>query len=107
VEFAGTAVSSPSLFQAGITPAAANVISKKMIDANADLQWSEASYRGFFTLTVAPEQVTATYYAMNNISYANLDGFVSAVFQVKAGNYIFQVFKQELVLRAVLQRITS
>lgn len=68
VEFAGTAVTSSSPFGVGITPAAADVISQKLIGINVDLQWSEASYRGFFTLTIDPNTLSATYYAMNNIS---------------------------------------
>ncbi|KAF7796683.1 hypothetical protein EIP86_007866 [Pleurotus ostreatoroseus] len=52
---------------------------------NADLQWSEASYRGFFTLTLDTKTATATYYAMSNISNPNLDGFPSATFTVKSG----------------------
>jgi hypothetical protein len=45
----------------------------------------QGSYRGFFTLALTPERAVATFYAMNNISYPNLDGFSSAVFEVKAG----------------------
>ncbi|EDR10178.1 uncharacterized protein LACBIDRAFT_248389, partial [Laccaria bicolor S238N-H82] len=85
VEFAGTAVTSPSAFGAWITPAAANNISRQLVAINSDLQWSEASYRGFFTLTIDSETLNATYYAMNNISFANLDGFASANFVVSNG----------------------
>ena len=79
---------------------------------NTDLQWSEGSYRGFFTLEVTPSTVTATYYAMQNVSEypvllmiclrrsrmhadrlhgtmcigtPNLGGFASATFIVHAG----------------------
>lgn len=68
VEFAGTAVTSTSSFGAGIAPAAADAISKVLVANNTDLQWSEGSYRGFFLLTVSPSTLTATYFAMNNIS---------------------------------------
>ncbi|KAF8959022.1 PhoD-like phosphatase-domain-containing protein [Flammula alnicola] len=85
VEFAGTAVTSTSSFGSGITPANADVISNGLVQVNTDLQWSEGSYRGFFTLTIDSEHLNATYYAMRNISFANLDGFASAQFQVKAG----------------------
>ena len=68
VEFAGTAVTSPSAFGAGIAPAAANNISRQLVAINSDLQWREASFRGFFTLTIDSETLNATYYAMNNIS---------------------------------------
>ncbi|TRM56429.1 PhoD-like phosphatase-domain-containing protein [Schizophyllum amplum] len=53
--------------------------------SNTALQWSEGYYRGFFTLTVSPEWMNATYYAMENITYANVDGFSSANFTVRAG----------------------
>ena len=74
VEFAGTAVTSGSAFGTGILPAAADVKSQVYVTANPDLQWSEGSYRGFFTLTIDPRTVTATYFAMNNIStYSDCD----------------------------------
>ncbi|KAI0647252.1 PhoD-like phosphatase-domain-containing protein [Trametes meyenii] len=84
VEFAGTAVTSSSAFGAGIAPAAADVISRKYVQGNVDLQWSEGSYRGFFTLTLNTTAATATYYAMRNISNPNLDAFASATFVVEA-----------------------
>lgn len=68
VEFAGTAVTSGSAFGTGIQPAAANAISEVYVTANDELQWSEGSYRGFFTLTINTSTLTATYYAMENIS---------------------------------------
>ncbi|CAA7271763.1 unnamed protein product [Cyclocybe aegerita] len=85
VEFAGTAVTSGSAFGSGIAPAAANQISRVLVGANADLQWSEGSYRGFFTLTIDLQHINATYYAMRNNTFTNLDGFASAHFVVKAG----------------------
>ncbi|KIJ98387.1 hypothetical protein K443DRAFT_133454 [Laccaria amethystina LaAM-08-1] len=72
-----------SAFGAGITPAAADNISQQLAAMNSDLQWSEASFRGFFTLTIDSETLNATYYAMNNISFANLDGFASVNFVVR------------------------
>ncbi|KZV69015.1 hypothetical protein PENSPDRAFT_727418 [Peniophora sp. CONT] len=87
VEFAGTAVTSTSAFGAGIAPTAADKISTALVAApgNEQLQWSEGSYRGFFTLTINPDTLTATYYAMRNVSNANLDSFASAEFVVNAG----------------------
>ncbi|KAF9457170.1 PhoD-like phosphatase-domain-containing protein [Collybia nuda] len=85
VEFAGTAVTSSSAFGSGISPAAADAKSRVLVDVNADLQWSEGSFRGFFTLTIDADTLNATYYAMRNTSFANLDGFVSARFLVKNG----------------------
>ncbi|KAI1794562.1 PhoD-like phosphatase-domain-containing protein [Ganoderma leucocontextum] len=85
VEFAGTAVTSTSSFGAGISPTNADKFSTIFVAANTDLQWSEGSYRGFFTLTLDPHQANATYWAMSNVSTANLEAFSSATFIVKAG----------------------
>ncbi|TFY78407.1 hypothetical protein EWM64_g5606 [Hericium alpestre] len=85
VEFAGTAVSSSSSFGTNIQPAAADKISDVLVAVNRNLQWSEGSYRGFYTLTINPNTLTATYWAMNSTSSANLDAFVSAKFVVKNG----------------------
>lgn len=116
VEFAGTAVTSGSSFGSNISPEAADVKSTQYVSAksNEDLQWSEGSYRGFFTLTIDPNTMIGTYYAMRNVSkyrrhfssrhstfdsgalnvgsdhvcaigFANLDGFASANFTVRAG----------------------
>ncbi|KAJ3726149.1 PhoD-like phosphatase-domain-containing protein, partial [Lentinula raphanica] len=85
VEFAGTAVTSGSSFGTNIAPAAADVKSLEYVAANLDLQWSEGSYRGFFTLTIDPDTLNATYYAMRNITFANLNGFSSAQFVVNSG----------------------
>lgn len=85
VEFAGTAVTSTSSFGAGIAPAAADAKSRVLVANNTDLQWSEGSYRGFFLLNISPSTLSATYFAMNNISNPNLDGFASAHFVVEKG----------------------
>lgn len=101
-------VSSSSTFGDGITPAAADVMSRALVakELNRDLQWSEGSYRGFFTLTIDTEKVNATYWAMRNLSkplyldciklqeiqchpgFPNLDAFPSAEFIVEKGDYI-------------------
>lgn len=84
-EFAGTAVTSTSSFGGGILPAAADVKSRRLVAANAELQWSEGSFRGFFVLNIDSESLNATYYGMRNTSFANLDGFPIATFVVKNG----------------------
>lgn len=68
VEFAGTAVTSSSSFGTNISPVNADIKSAKYVVVNPDLQWSEGSYRGFFTLIIEPNSVVANYYAMDNIS---------------------------------------
>ncbi|KAJ3492307.1 hypothetical protein NLI96_g25 [Meripilus lineatus] len=86
VEFAGTAVTSGSPFgSAAASPTLADTRSQLYVSVNADLQWSEGYYRGFFTLKLDPNNAFASYYAMRNTSTANLDSFISANFTVKAG----------------------
>ncbi|KAJ7470691.1 PhoD-like phosphatase-domain-containing protein [Mycena latifolia] len=104
VEFAGTAVTSGSAFGTNVSPAAANAISTVLVATNTDLQWSEGSFRGFFTLTIDSKAVNATYYAMRNITFANLDGFASAEFIVKAGeNKLSRPVADGAVLAGVLK----
>ncbi|KAF8609462.1 hypothetical protein BDV93DRAFT_464745 [Ceratobasidium sp. AG-I] len=85
VEFAGTAVSSPSPLGADVSPAKADAVSKQLVAVNPDLQWSEGSWRGFFTLSIAAKNMTARYYAMKNLNTTNTDAFLSAEFHVVAG----------------------
>ena len=80
-------MTSGSSFGSNVSPANADRQSQVLVSVNTDLQWSEGSYRGFFTLTLNPETATATYYAMRNVSHANLDSFASAMFVVNAGAY--------------------
>ena len=61
-------VTSTSSFGSGISPAAADVKSTQYVADNTDLQWSEGSYRGFFTLTIDTNKVNATFWAMRNTS---------------------------------------
>ena len=92
VEFAGTAVTSSSAFGADISPQDADPISQFLVEINDQLQWSEGSYRGFFTLTLNPKSAVATYFAMRNVSTPNLDGFASATFVVNAGACYYTLF---------------
>ncbi|KAH0580788.1 hypothetical protein H2248_011946 [Termitomyces sp. 'cryptogamus'] len=85
VEFGGTAVTSPSSFGTNISPTDADVISRGFVAQNPELQWSEGSFRGFFTLTVDPETLNATFYGMKNITNPNLDHLEIANFIVRAG----------------------
>ncbi|KAL8757389.1 MAG: hypothetical protein Q9199_002266 [Rusavskia elegans] len=79
VEFAGTAVSSPSPGGRNISIAAANKASQVLIAANRELQWSELYYRGYFELHISQDSVNASYFGLptlinrnpNEISLAN------------------------------------
>jgi alkaline phosphatase D len=107
VEFAGTGVTSTSgTFSPNGPVEVSNNVSLGFVQENIDLQWSEGHFRGFFTFSVTPEFLNATYYSMQNVSkyyfllkscfvtcahscflkaFRNLDGFASANFSVKAG----------------------
>ncbi|KAF4576514.1 hypothetical protein EYR36_004492 [Pleurotus pulmonarius] len=85
VEFAGTAVTSTSTFGANTNQSTAEGLSRQLVAANPDLQWSEGFFRGFYTLTVDVHQVKADFFAMRNISIPNLEAFVSASFIVENG----------------------
>ncbi|KAG7092318.1 hypothetical protein E1B28_008679 [Marasmius oreades] len=85
VEFAGTAVTSGSSLS-GIQ-STADAMSRQFVDtgANLDLQWSEGFFRGFFTLTIDPHTLKASFYGMKNISFPNLGATLIAEFVVEAG----------------------
>ncbi|KNZ74214.1 Alkaline phosphatase D [Termitomyces sp. J132] len=78
VEFAGTAVTN-------ISPTDADLISSFLVETNTELQWSEGFFRGFFLLSIDSETLNATFYGMENITFANLDAFPTAQFVVKNG----------------------
>ncbi|KAF9500934.1 hypothetical protein BDN71DRAFT_1380970 [Pleurotus eryngii] len=85
VEFAGTAVTSTSTFGADTNQSTAEGLSRQLVQANPDLQWSEGFFRGFYTLTVDVHQIKADFFAMRNITIPNLEAFVSASFVVENG----------------------
>ncbi|KAG5727629.1 Alkaline phosphatase D [Termitomyces sp. T112] len=85
VEFAGTAVTSSSAFGSNISPTDADLISSFLVETNTELQWSEGFFRGFFLLSIDSETLNATFYGMENITFANLDAFPTAQFVVKNG----------------------
>ncbi|KZW01038.1 hypothetical protein EXIGLDRAFT_603419 [Exidia glandulosa HHB12029] len=87
VEFAGTAVSSPSAFGTSITPSAANIISQELLALNPELMWSEGSFRGFFVLSITAEKMESSFYALSpgDLREYRFKGFVSAKFTVLPG----------------------
>lgn len=67
VEFAGTGVTSTTgPFLPGPVERATN-FSSIFVRDNVDLQWSEGFFRGFFTLSVTPKTLNATYFSMNDV----------------------------------------
>lgn len=85
VEFAGTAVSSPSPYGQNITLAKANNASNALVQYNRELQWSELYYRGYFELQISHESVKANYFGMPTIVNRNPDEISLANFTVLSG----------------------
>jgi alkaline phosphatase D len=85
VEFAGTAVSSPSPAGQNISLAAANAASRQLVSANRELQWSELYYRGYYELYITKKEVTAQYFGMPTIVNQNANEISLANFTVVSG----------------------
>ncbi|KAL8713113.1 MAG: hypothetical protein Q9220_002634 [cf. Caloplaca sp. 1 TL-2023] len=85
VEFAGSAVSSPSPAGQNISIAAANLASKALIAANRELQWSELYYRGYFELHISQESVNASYFGLPTVVNRNPNEISLANFTVLSG----------------------
>ncbi|KAI0403450.1 PhoD-like phosphatase [Xylaria palmicola] len=64
VEFAGSAVSSPSPAGQNVTLQQAQVGSAAFTAINAELQWQEFYYRGYYELSVSHERVDAAYFGI-------------------------------------------
>ncbi|KAF2717525.1 hypothetical protein K431DRAFT_255331 [Polychaeton citri CBS 116435] len=83
VEFAGTAVSSPSPYGQNITIDSANNYSDWLTTHNPELQWSEIYYRGYFELHMSYEEVNASYFGLPTIVSRNPYEISVANFTVK------------------------
>ncbi|KAI1736475.1 PhoD-like phosphatase [Xylaria scruposa] len=64
VEFAGSAVSSPSPAGQNVTLPVAQLGSELFTAANAELQWQEFYYRGYYELSISHERVDAAYFGI-------------------------------------------
>ena len=85
VEFAGTAVSSPSPAGQNITIAEANNASSILVNDNPELQWQEFYYRGYYELQISQESVNARYFGMPTIVNRNPNEISLANFTVLNG----------------------
>lgn len=92
VEFAGTAVSSPSSFGYNYTlngpyPAAYyEQVAGALVGnatANTELQWTEGATRGYFELHLSRDDATALYYGISDVRTRNTNESVLATFVVK------------------------
>lgn len=97
VEFAGTAVSSPSPGGQNISIAAANAGSAALVAANRELQWSELYYRGYFELHLNHSSVSAQYFGMPTIVTRNTGEISLANFTVQSGANKLQRFNGTVV----------
>lgn len=85
VEFAGTAVSSPSPYGQNITIQKANAASALLVRDNRELQWSEIYYRGYFELHISHHSVNASYFGMPTLVTRNSNEISLANFTVLSG----------------------
>ncbi|KAG8525863.1 uncharacterized protein KY384_000623 [Bacidia gigantensis] len=85
VEFAGTAVSSPSPAGQNISIARANNASNYLVKENRELQWSELYYRGYFELRISHQAVNAKYFGLPTIVNRNPNEISLANFTVLSG----------------------
>jgi len=67
VEFAGSAVSSPCPYGQNITHALANNLSTWLVNANAELQWQDVYFRGYYELTISYDAVHAQFYGIPSL----------------------------------------
>ena len=85
VEFAGSAVSSPSPGGQNISLAASRIGSQALVADNRELQWSELYYRGYFELHITKESVNANYFGLPTIVDRNPHEIPLANFTVMSG----------------------
>jgi alkaline phosphatase D len=91
VEFAGSAVSSPSPAGQNVTLAFGNVISSLLTADNIELQWQDVYYRGYYELDISYDAVEAQFFGLPTI--ATRDGWEISLanFTVKSGeNKLFR-----------------
>ncbi|DAA75861.1 TPA_exp: Uncharacterized protein A8136_1232 [Trichophyton benhamiae CBS 112371] len=85
VEFAGSAISSPSPAGSKINLKNSIEKSKLLATTNKVLQWSELYYRGYFELHFNQKEVQARFFGTPHIRDRNPDEISLANFTVKAG----------------------
>ncbi|KAI1337578.1 phosphodiesterase/alkaline phosphatase D precursor [Xylariaceae sp. FL0016] len=64
VEFAGSAISSPSSGGENISLSDATLAATALTGANAELQWQDLYYRGYYELSITHEKVSAAYFGV-------------------------------------------
>lgn len=85
VEFAGSAVSSPSPAGANISMDLAGLLSTILQSQNDELQWQDLYYRGYYELHLSPERAVANFYGLPTTVSRNGWEIPLANFTVEAG----------------------
>lgn len=85
VEFAGTAVTSPCPAGANISLAVANAASTLLQSNNAELQWQDLYYRGYYELHISQDKVLANFFGMPTVVHRNGWEIPLANFTVASG----------------------
>ena len=85
VEFAGTAVSSPSSYGRTLTPAQYVASAQRLVGINKNLMYAEGRARGCFTVAFSKQQAKAEYWGIVNNTQPNSDQELLATFLVDKG----------------------
>ncbi|UZJ56248.1 hypothetical protein CBS101457_005568 [Exobasidium rhododendri] len=85
VEFAGTAVSSPSSYGQTLTPAQYLAKATSLVRGNRNLAWAEGGHRGYFTIDVYQDELNAYFWGFANNTKPNQEQILLAQFNVKKG----------------------
>lgn len=98
VEFAGTAVASPSILGMNVTLEEAIEASELFVEDHAPLKWSELYYRGYMELKVRPDCVVTQYFGLPDLLTRNGLEISLANFTVEHGaNSISRPIAGEMV----------
>lgn len=85
VEFAGSAVSSPSSYGSKLNETVYKRVAEALTSSNPHLQYAEGQLRGYYELTLTPTLLTADYYGFPDQGTRNSQVVKMATFNVIAG----------------------
>jgi alkaline phosphatase D len=85
VEFAGTAVSSPSSYGAKLTPEQYIAKATSLVRHNRNLAYAEGGHRGYFSLDIRKNELDAYFWGIKNNTMPNSEQILLATFNVKKG----------------------
>lgn len=97
VEFAGSAVTSPSPLGQNITMKETEASTKLLTSVNKELQWTDLYYRGYYELSIGYEGVNARFYGSPDIRTRNGFEVSLANFTVRDGENRLQRYGEEMV----------